>query len=191
MLIVSMFTPNTPYEKELDRLTKSLDVLEIEYVATPIHQMHDWAFNCGQNARTIYENMVKFNDDILYLDADAEMKSTPVIFDNICCDIAIHRIKYPEREELEYCTGTLFCRNNQKVKEFLNLWAKMNNVHSDDQINFRTLYESSDIDLYDLPQEYCFIIGNRIHKKKIGCKPVIVHHQASRKWKNNIYGRNY
>jgi len=185
MLTVSMYTPNTPYEKEVEKLIKSLEKYGVEYIVVPIGNSGSWALNCGQNARVIYEIMKRYEDDILLLDADSEVVSYPALFENIDCDIAIHRIKYPDRDRLEYCTGTLFCKENDRVKSFLREWSKMNSVSPDDQINFMNVYEKSIIQLYDLPKEYCYIEGNRVHRHG-ACKPVIVHHQASRRLKEVI-----
>jgi hypothetical protein len=118
------------------------------------------------------------NKDIVYLDADAVIKKQPVLFETISEDMGIF-FGFANGETM---TGTLFLKNNEKVKQLIRLWICGNLVSEEpmEHLILNKVIKSKDISgltIYKLPPQYCKIFDLM---KKVPDE-VIVHYQASRR----------
>jgi hypothetical protein len=186
MRVISMFTVNTPYEKVKDNLIKSCERFKLDHKVYPVKNKGDWLLNCKQNTNVILTALDEFKDDLLYVDCDAEFRQVPKLFNKIECDIAYHVIRYPKKEQL--CSGTLYLKNCQKVRELVMSWKELNSRNKKwDDDNLQELIKKYNgvLNKYELPQEYCSIRVNRIQTEH---DPVIRHTQVSRQLKRVING---
>lgn len=190
-IITSYYTNNTPYKQVMnDYLLKSLKILGIDYHVEPIRDMGSHQKNANYKPKFILEEMNKYADkNIVFLDADAEVLQIPVLFDQLKCDIACHELNwstwYNKPSNIkELLPGTLWVKNNDKMKQFIEEWADVseNNYKWDGHILQDLLKQDKSIDFVNLPLEYCYIKtmpNGSLPFIKID-KPFIVHNQVSR-----------
>jgi len=188
MVIVSAYTVNTPYEKEIEIFKKSIDLLEIKnYKIYPLVNSGSWEKNCQQKAVTILRAMEELNDSILWIDADAEIKEYPAYFDDLGCDLSCYYFKSSWNPR-ELLSGTIYFGNTAKAKEVLWSWIKLNQTNGVwDQKNLQTVVDNRiDLDIKTFGVQYIVIdgLGNYQDQSKVS----IIHHQASRRVKKEING---
>jgi len=196
--IVSHYTKNTPYEEVVETyLKKSLEKYTFPTHIVGIENKGSWYKNTAEKARIILEYLENNVNDVVYLDADATIEQDPVLFSKIpqTYDVACHILDWnnwygysnfnPTRELL---TGTLFLRNNKTVRELCKDWyntAIKSNMW--EQKALQNLLEMTQIKLYELPLEYCYMKSLPDGRQPlIKLNPVILHHQVSRKYKKII-----
>jgi len=189
LIVTSMCTIDTPYEKEIERLIKSMKKFDLEYHIERFKNTGNWTKNCKYNTECIKNTMVKFpRRNILYVDADAEFLEKPILFyRKDIADIALHMIQY--EKHIEHCTGTLFIKNNISNFYLMSKWDCLNRQREDldDQQCLELVLKEVDYDkVLNLPKEYCYIPGNRIQKLMPTQNVIIKHYQASRKYKKLI-----
>ena len=182
--IISMFTRNTPYEKEVEHLRQSLETFDLPHTIYPIDSKGSWEKNCQQKANCLLQALESYSSNIVWVDADAIINQPPVLFDQLQCDLAFYRFFLDRRVR----SGTLFLRNQAITKKFVKSWIKLNDSNSElDQVNLQTVWEKSfkkSLKVKILPQSYCKIFDKYMLE---GAEPVITHYQASRRFKSGIH----
>jgi len=137
-------------------------------------------------------------DNIIFVDADAEILNYPSLFENIPeeCIIAAYKLdrnswygrEFPESERYEILSGTLFIRNCPQSMELLEEWIKRckDNPKIWEQRILQKIISEKNIKVYELPMEYCRILTMPDGSEPIiACiNPIVVHHQISRKLKH-------
>ena len=179
--IVIFYTINTPYKNEADRLIESLKAYNYRYQLYAMPSKGCWVLNCGMKPRVIQQALQDFPDeDILYLDADATVEgSLKGLLEEVDgYDLGVHY-----RNNHELLSGTIFLRNNWKIRKLVRLWIIAQDIYAntwDQKVLAQVLEEEKGIKVAALSPEYC-----KIFDKEMGCtgKPIIVHHQASRRLK--------
>jgi len=178
--IVSYYTALYQFEAEnLEKsLTKFLPNLSFSIEERP--DSGNWEINTHYKAVFIKQ---KLSQPIVWLDADAELKQYPKLFDELDCDFAAHWFK-----DEELISATMYWNNTAKAHELLDNWIHLNKMFSKnwDQVNLQTaLNDITDIKVVRLPPEYnC--IDNLSAEYYGNIKPVIEQHQASRKYKKRL-----
>ena len=189
-LIISYYTENTVYKDIAKRLKSSLDNFSLKYDIQPVSDMGSWQKNTYYKAIFIRQMMDKHPDrDLLWLDADAIVWRFPEIFRGLESDIAFY--SYGWRGQKYLCSGTLYIKNNDKMKSLVSAWIEENqnwiNTSKFEQKVLQELLQQekwkSTISVFDLPEKYCYIEGLMFHGR-----PVIEHFQASRRYKNDLKG---
>lgn len=183
MLIVSFYTKNTPYEQEINNLKKSCEQFGLKYHFEGYQGRGNWVLNCGIKPSFILDMLYREKDDLLYIDADGVIKQPLKYIDELPkeVDIAAHI-----RKGGEFLSGTVFFRNNERVKNLVKEWVKRQ--HKDPGIwDQKTLHETIvnhgprlGIEFHELPQPYCKIFD------KDNCETVIEHYQKSREYKEKV-----
>lgn len=186
---MSHYTRKTGYEKEVKNLIESLDRWNLDRSITAIDSFGSWRENSNYCARLVLNALNDNPDrDILRVDADAVFERYPSIFEkgDTTCDIAahVHDFKYRKNELLG---GTIFFRNTPQVRTLVDIWAYWSTNLRKTERNPDLLQElvashSKKIKFKNLPDEYCTIFDKMSYVKE----PVIVHHQASRRFKRMI-----
>ena len=190
-LIVSHYTVDTGYEEESKNLIKSLDDLDLEWDMSAIKSLGSWRANSNWCAKQVQEGLYTFPDqDVLRVDADARFRQRPVIFeqDDFDADIAAVVHDFPWRKN-ELLGGTLFFRNNEIVRDLVDVWVeKACNSERKNERNGDLLQEIlgygpyQDLKFVALPPTYC-----QIFDLMANCgDPVIEHFQASRRFKRQV-----
>lgn len=70
-LVVSYYTKNTPYEKEVQYLIQSCKQFDIEYLIEGIEDKGSWEGNCSFKPYFIREKMKECKRPLMWVDADA------------------------------------------------------------------------------------------------------------------------
>ena len=200
--IVTFVTENTPYvDVYYKYLFPSVQKFNLPIITKFVPNRNSWLKNVAYKPEIILELLEEGIDNIVFLDADAEIISYPELFDTIPkeYDIAVHFLNWflfyghsPGKKEL--LSGSLYLRNNDKVKALVKDWLL--NVQRNLNVWEQQILEEvlqklhKDINIYELPISYCWIKtlpnGNL---PRIKCdNPFIIHHQTSRKLKK-IIGR--
>ena len=181
--IISMYTRNTPYEEEVVNLRQSLEQLDVPHTIYPIDSLGSWEKNCQQKANCIRTALQDFEEDIVWVDADAVVNSYPQLFEELEGDLAFFWFSFDKRIR----SGTLFLRNRPLCHQLVNDWIALNESNQEwDQVNLQTVWEKSYLDLIKvdiLPASYCKIFDNKYQQVE---HPVITHFQASRRFKEKV-----
>lgn len=181
VVFVSAFTKNTPYEEEVETLRDSLDKFGLSYVIYEIPNQGSWIRNTQEKVKYMFRALEDYKCPIVWVDADAEIHKKPDYFKSVNKDIEFYTIK----EWDDYLIGTLFLNYNLRVKEFITTWiynCEINNL-SAQKVFKNVIKKTPDLDVGNLPVEYIKIFDNDLQK----CDdPVIVHNQASRRFKKEI-----
>jgi hypothetical protein len=188
-IIVSHYTVDTGYEKEVENLIASLEKWNLDYIIEPIKSLGTWRANSNYCTRQVRMMLAARGDfDILRVDADAVFQRFPDLFlkDDFKADIAahIHNFKWCPNELLG---GTVFFRNTPEVRRLVDKWVEWSMVEfplkrNPDLLQQLILSEEFDINFESLPDEYCKIFDLMKEVKE----PVIEHFQASRRFKRQV-----
>ena len=183
-LITSFFTENTPYVEEARALTESIKRLNLRAHIQAIPNLGSWEKNCQYKARFLLEMLTRFPEtNLVWVDADAVFNRQPILFESLDCDLAYHLLE----KDNELLSGTLFIKNNEKIKKLLEDWVALNaSNHEWDQRNLQaSLEKNPTLNCAILPAGYCKIFDS---DEQLTDDPVIVHYQASRRFKDVING---
>lgn len=189
MIYCSFYTKNTPYEQVIKTyLEPSLIRWNLRYGIRAEPDGGSWQVNTGMKSRIMLEMLEEKKEDIVFLDADAEILQFPELFGRIPeeYDIALHWLNWEKQYgkknmPLELLSGTLFWRYNEKALNLLHTWIKTvkdNPTIWEQKCLHTALKKHPEIKVYDLPYSYCSII-DRWGKNPCD-NPVIVHNQVSR-----------
>lgn len=176
--IISGYTINTPYEKEVKNLKRSLENFGFssEHIVG-FESLGTWEKNCQQKALIIKSKLRELAVPVVWLDADAILRKNPILFSQIEKDIAFCYSKIAGKYEL--LSGTIFLKPTELNFKILDEWINLNNLDPNqwDQRNLQKIIKSWNIDYYNLPLSYCKI-------DYIKCTEVIIsQNQASRRFK--------
>lgn len=207
-ILGSFYTKDTPYQEvACEYFLKSAINLflshNLDWKLYAVDSLGTWTKNVAEKPRVIKEMLDSIPKDknLLFVDADAEIKKYPEIFDklnNENYDLAFHTLDwnnwYQNNSNVrELLSGTMWFKNNDKVRELLLLWyqeAIKTNLWEQKVLEQIIKDKKIHLTIYDLDIEYCYINSmpdGSIPKHKVDF-PIIVHHQVSRKLKK-ILGR--
>lgn len=181
-LITSFFTENTPYEEEVKYLIESIKRLGLRSHIQGIPCQGSWEKNCQYKATFLLDMMTQFEGtNIIWVDADAVFIRQPVLFDSVECDLGYHVLE----KASELLSGTLFLRNCEVSQRLVKDWIALNESNNEwDQKNLQTVLKMHPkLKCSILPADYCRIFD---HEEQLIVDPVIVHYQASRRYKEII-----
>jgi len=192
ILFISYYTEGY-YEEVMNKyLLPSLQKFNLPYQIYKKSNLHDWRKNGKQKYELIYNQLINQEQNIVFLDADAEIIRTPDLFYQIPsdCDIGVHYLdwylfwhNHHNKTKRELLGATIYINNNDKTKElFKNLCEQTKDNEWGQKILQKLIENNELIKVYKLPIEYCYI-------KKLcdDCSlnnATIVQHQASRKIRN-------
>jgi len=185
-IIVSYYTKNTPYEQEVEKLRSSLNTFNIPNIIYAEENLKSWEKNTQLKAKCILRALNEQDKDVVWIDADAIVKQQLTFFENLDCDMSIYYLvtRYNSHEML---SGTIFYKNNDKVKGIVQEWITLNDTNTEwDQRNLQKIVESkTDLNITPLPKEYIHIDRYTKHQGQIP-NPAVTHFQASRKFKRIV-----
>lgn len=196
LLFITFYTIDTIYESALrEKLLPSLQKLGLTYFLRPIKNKGYWYLNTIEKPTTILQALNKFQSDLVWIDSDAEIKSFPTLLFKIPqeYDIAVHYLSWEkhfgrptDKGKFEMLDGTIFVRNNEKMKQFIEQW-KANSTDkgiNHQKVLARMLKERPDIKVFKLPWEYTYIATTPWGLTANPIKNIVIeHYQLSRKGK--------
>lgn len=176
---ISAYTVNTPYEKEVENLKKSLIQFgfSTEHVV-PIHNLGTWEKNCQQKATVIKDKLLELQEPVIWLDADAVVKKEPNLFYSIEEDLAF----CINKKNGNFLSGTIFMKPTKIIFNLLDHWIVNchNNPEEWDQKILQKLIIEKKIKYYTLPYSYCKVDFFKSNEN------IISQNQASRRFKRII-----
>ena len=186
-LTIAYHTENEPYKTMAKTFQNSLQSFNLPFYIESIRDQGSWEKNTHYKAYFIKKCLQENSQNLLYVDIDAIFKEYPDLINNLDCDIAYRTENFRWRND-EALLGTLFLKNNDKVKLFVDRWIQLNNAipaermkpETWEQKNMQVAQREFNELLYqNLPPEYTFIFDT--HRRMYpGLNPIIEHHQASR-----------
>lgn len=198
MKFISFYTGH--YQWDAEQLKKSFDKLGIKnYDIEYREDIGKWEANTQMKAPFILEKL-KQNDAVVWTDADSRIKQLPSFFDTVITDICVFYIpremaggfvppEYSVIQDVQYYlqSGTMYFKNNERVIKLLERWIELNNEDPRqwDQWTLQKAIMESDVTVTQLPPEYIYIQGSHSLVYE-NISPVILHTQASRRFKNKI-----
>jgi len=180
-ILVSYFTLNSPYEKEIRRLGASCEKFAVDYYFRAIESKGSWLKNCHYRPDFIIHCLDRFTDrDVVWVDSDGMIIQFPFVFDDLRrtgADMAVHYLR-----GRELLGGTMWVRNSDRARGLLRSWQEMNRLHPfwKEQFNLQIIIERrKEWKIETLPATYTQIFDIM---RSAGV-PVIEHYQASRRLK--------
>lgn len=199
MIYTAFVTTTNDYKKVVDYyLIPSLKKFELPYDIDYIDDKGSWTQSIQYKPQFIKNMLKKHGQSIVALDADAEIKKCPYIFDQLKnYDMALHyldnglqwrNIPSPNGRK-EALGGTLYFNYNEKVLNFIDEWIEAQKIDRGyPQKTMQKLLERNtyNLNIYKLPYSYATIIKQDdtlpLHMIKED-EIVILHNQISRKLK--------
>jgi len=188
-MIVSHYTRNTGYEREVLKLSASLARWGLASDITVIDSLGSWRANSNYCSVIVQQALARYpGRDVLRVDADAVFQRYPDLFrhEDFTADVAahVHDFRWHPRELLG---GTLFFRNTPAVRVIVDSWVVMCMKLRPQERNGDLLQEllhafKNQITFAELPAAYCKIFDLMREVPD----PVIEHFQASRRFKRLV-----
>lgn len=182
-IVISMFTPNTIYVEEANKLRESLVKHDLKHHIYEIEDTGSWEKNCQQKAICLRRAFDEYPDDnIVWVDADAIIFEYPKFFDDTNSDCSWFVFNNGTVREL--ASGTLFFRNNTICRKLVDSWIKLNSSNMEwDQRNLKAVAQelTGQYKYTELPSSYCKIKDRPCQLKE---PDIIVHYMASRRVTN-------
>ncbi|MEM9023252.1 MAG: hypothetical protein AAGB22_05905 [Bacteroidota bacterium] len=179
--IACCYTANTPYEEEVQGLIQSVRQWGLKHHIRPFAHQGSWEKNCQHKAVFLRETLDRYSDNVVWLDADARIVDTPALFNTLEADFAFHYLALRN----EVLSGTLFLRNNARVRALVDHWIRVNHTNRAwDQRNLQQILpKHPDLRVEHLPADYCKVFDL---EAQVAANPVIVHYQASRRFRRQV-----
>ena len=198
MIFISYYTKDTPYKAVMnDCLLPSLKEWGLTYDIEAIEDRGNWQKNTGYKCEFIKKMLLKHKESVCFLDSDALIMQFPSL---ICSlpndfDLAYHffnwyghwRNQWDNTSKIELLSGTMVFNYNDKVLALLNEWIYQvnSNINKWEQkVLEEIVYARDDLNIIDLPAEYCTVLMQDNSIPKYVKDPIIIHTQASRKYKH-------
>ncbi len=154
-LIISFYTKNTIYEKEVAELIESCQMLQLDFVIEEKEDLGHWQSNCRAKPLFIYESLKKYQRPLFWVDADAIILKKPNCF--MDSDVGFYFNNWEERNAR---AGTIFSLPTKRALSFFLLWhekcQKMPDSPHGDQHFLPEVFQetSSDLRIENLPVSY-------------------------------------
>lgn len=193
------YSEGTDYEQIWkDYLLKSCNKFDIKTNILVTPNYNNWNQNVAEKPRVIgemLELMVEDDECLVFLDADCTIEKYPKLFESIPqeYDIGFHTLNwniwYGYKNIppiMEVLSGTLFLRNNKKVKTLCKEWYRLAKETNEwEQKILSKIINNYDLKIYNLPLNYCFIDSRPGNKPPLVSRKnvVITHYQKSRIYK--------
>lgn len=179
-VVCAFYTAN--YLERVRTLRASLQRFRINYHFQQVDGRTSWEATTRIKPDFVIDCLKRFpNHDVLYLDADAVVRSYPDFFDRVTGDVALLFSPVIKRGKrlLSIAAGTLYIRNTPGGLRFAETWRrqelKAGPLSRDEDMIYMAFDEFWGITFTALPRSYSKIFDG------IGPEPVIEHFQASRK----------
>lgn len=190
--VISFYTENTPYEKEVEGLIATCKKFDIPYSIDPLPNFGSWEKNCCFKPKYIQKKLSMLQKPVLWLDADAIIYQKPTLFETFDADIALHsNTELPDTHPSKVNSGTLFFNSTPKAHDLLAKWDEETELLLEtdsepwDQVSLRNVLLKSDVKIHNLDVRYCQIY-NKIKDEESLKSSFFIHFQASRTLKKII-----
>jgi len=191
--IITYYTKNSIYEEQFFEVFEpSMKRFDLPYEAYAVEDKGSWIKNVSIKPAIIFTALEKYNRRIVFLDVDAEVVDFPSLFFKAGkFDIGFHYLDWylywrgKPGNKKELLSGTLLFDPTEKAFEILRKWKNLCTKEDNwDQRYLQQVIESMhDLSILEIPIEYIVIVKRDGRIPSFIKKPIIVHHQLSRKVK--------
>lgn len=180
-LLISFYTKDTIYEKEVEDLTTSCKELGVDSYIEAREDLGSWDKNCCQKPLFILECLKRYNRPLLWVDADAIVMQKPT-FCNKEIDLAFY---FNDQSNQKARSATIYIAPTAAAQVFVSQWhqdclkelSKNQPVPYGDQSVLIALLRKFPLRVGHLPLAYTVIFDrDQVALDQI----VILHFQASR-----------
>lgn len=186
---VVSFTTNEFYRKQSERLEASLTKYGIPYQIERLDHPGSWHKAVSMKPAFIKRMLEETTlDGVLYLDADAEVVAhLPMsVFDGV--DIGFTSFQRSSSHPPEMLTGTMFFRKSQEVIDFVSAWIERVPIWEHSQTPEQDALKQTFADLKPMlalmSMGYAWTYIHDDFKELFpDVKPLILHYQASREYR--------
>jgi hypothetical protein len=188
MQVISYFSPNyATHAAKLAESCKRWSIVPQDVTIQPVKAFKNWHQGVSFKPTFIRNTLEMLHqvDGVLWVDADGYFVRRPH-FDDIKGDVGGCRFQWSPNHKVELLTGTLFFRNNNRVKALLDEWIKATKKYSySDTPEQDALLEMvgawrHTVAFEPLPIEWAYIDDPMVKEQYPQAIPVIMHSQASR-----------
>lgn len=171
-------------------LKPSAEYFGLDLRAYKEHNHGDWSLNTRHKAKVILRGLHEWGD-VVWLDVDAEVRRLPILFDEIPdeVDLAVYYLDWYKhwrnvdgQAKRELVNSVMMLRNRPRVIKLLEDWVEGNYGTTiwEQKVFQRLLEQSSELNIFRLPDPYCAILNYDKEVPAYIQEPVIVQHQISR-----------
>lgn len=188
MKIIYYYTKDTPYEDQANILKKSLDKFKLSYHGYAVENLHSWEKNCGQKATIIERALNDFpNENIFYLDADAEVVREPVwgYFKNVITPaFIIIKFEHEGNRWWELVSNSMYFPNNQLSRAVVKAWKQTQEKYPDwwDQKTLQAVVDQNKVPFVSLHHDWGYIPKHMVNRDN----PIVLQYQISNILKEKI-----
>jgi len=186
MKFIAYYTPS--YRGQAERLVTSLMKYDLPFYVKIYEDRGSWVNNVNIKPEFILECLETFDEDLMFLDADAEVVRQPPL-DYLAGDsIGIYLMVWydPENPKMEkqqeLISASIWVPNNERNKQIIKEWVNECKNHPKrwDQKNFQsTIRKQGQYPVYLMQPEWAYV--EKYHGK-LGLDPIIIQHQYSNEW---------
>jgi len=189
-LIISYYTKNTPYEKEVVGLIESCKKFDLECHVEGVADRGSWEDNCAYKPYFIREKMVFFQRPLLWVDADAVFLKAMEFEEFMFSDLSALYDLEDKDPRFAAFAGTVYVNATAGGKEGLDLWCSYSDeifrregkapAYSDQASLYFAILSQPSFHLTNLPPQYGKIFDRKV--QGLASKDIVIeHYQASRK----------
>jgi len=198
--IISFYTEGY-YEKVAEEhLLPTLETFKLDNHVEKVKNFGNWHFNTDYKSSYILKMMDKFpNTNLVWVDVDATIERYPELLHNIPeeYEIGLHWLDWEkqykrtsDKGRKELLSGTIFIRPTKKSYKAIGVWSRrIDGKQLEQDIMKRVMLDITKPKIYSLPAEYCCVITRTNAIPLYVPEPIILHHQASRIYRNNFNGK--
>lgn len=191
-VIISFYTVNTLYEKEVQNLITSCEKFGLKSSVEGIESLGKWELNCAYKPFFILKKMEELRRPILWVDADGVFVRKPSWQTAFEADLAVRLDRsLPDTHPSKVISSTIFISDSEQAKRLIKEWIKecyeqlldpKRKEEFWDQIALRDAILKSSASVAPMPLEYAKIFDHPGDLLTV-TEPVIEHFQASRRLK--------
>jgi hypothetical protein len=185
MKVIAYYTLS--YKEQAKRLVSSLMKYSLDFYVKIYEDRETWAQNCQIKPEFILECLETFDEDLLFVDADAEFVRQPPMDYLSGENLGVYILAWrnpdnPEHLEQELISATIWIPNNPQNKRLIKKWVDQCKEHPTkwDQTNFQDVVrKQKGVELSLFQPEWNYI--EKYHSE-LNIDPIIIQHQASNDW---------
>lgn len=157
-VIISYYTIDTVYEKEIQKLIESLEKFKLPYKIYGIFTLGSWLVNTGYKAEFVEAVLGIIDRPCVWLDADCEVLKMPSLFAQMVADkVSIAVYIRGDVKEPNLNSSTVYFGNDAFCKETVKKWAeKVKELKYDvwDQKCLEYVYLENPEKFHKIPPDY-------------------------------------
>ena len=185
------------YQLEVKSLIESCEKWNLAYHIEPIESFGSWELNCSYKPFFLLSKLQEFKRPLFWVDADGVFLQPPSLLEEFSADLAVRiNASCAANHPSKVVSSSIFVNETQEAATLLKQWAsECYRVLSApdrerefwDQVGLRDVIFSGShgAKVVNLPHSYTTIDGHPVDQKEI-LNPVIMHYQASRRYKKMI-----